>query len=112
MDPSWTDVFYQKLIDCKVITCSIVFTRSVLRKKDSRKRNTSLFRCHGRCQEPNCPIKVHIVMDQPISVGKNVIFRVQIIGTPQHDKSSIKTARPLKGIKRLQMGNEAYQLVL
>jgi hypothetical protein len=51
-------------------------------------------------------------MDQPISVGKNVIFRVQIIGTPQHDKSSIKTARPLKGIKRLQMGNEAYQLVL
>jgi hypothetical protein len=105
MDPSWTNVFYDKLVHSKLITCSLVFAKSRLRKKNSRKCNTSLFQCHARCQERNCPIKVNIIMAQPISVGHNVIFRVSINGIPKHDNPSIKTARPLKGVKRLQMGN-------
>jgi hypothetical protein len=44
-------------------------------------------------------------MALPISVGRNVIFQVQINGTCQHNNSSIKTARLLTGVKRLQTGN-------
>ena len=44
-------------------------------------------------------------MAPPIAVGPHAIFRVQINGTRQHNNSSIKTARPLTGVKRLQMGN-------
>jgi hypothetical protein len=44
-------------------------------------------------------------MAQPISVGHNVIFQLEISGTRQHNNSSIKTARPLTDVKRLQMGN-------
>ncbi len=96
---------YFMILASKLISCSLVFTKSALRKKHSRKRNTSLFRCHVRCQDPTCSINVRIVMARPISVGYNVILRVQINGTRQHNNSSIKTARPLTGVKRLQMGN-------
>jgi hypothetical protein len=105
MDASWTNVFYDKLIVSKLISCSLVFVQLALRKKHSRKRNTGLFRCHARCQDLACPINVRIVMAQRISVGYNVIFRLQINGTHQHNNSSIKTARPLTGVMRLQMGN-------
>ncbi len=84
-----------------LISCSLIFTKSGLRKKHSRKRNTGLF----RCQDSTCSINVRIVMAQPISVGHNVIFPIQINGTRQHNNSSMKTARPLTGVKRLQMGN-------
>ena len=104
MDSSWTDVFYEKLIGSKLVTCSLVFTRSKLQKKHSRKNNTPLFQCYARCQHRICPLRVQIKMAQPISVGHNVVFRVCLTGTRQHDDPSLATARPLKGNKRRQMG--------
>jgi hypothetical protein len=41
-------------------------------------------------------------MAKPVVLGQNVVFRVQIKGTPQH--GDIATARPLKGIERQRMG--------
>jgi hypothetical protein len=104
MDSSWTDVFYEKLIASKLVTCSLIFMRSKLRKKHSRKHNTPLFQCHARCQHRTCPLRVRIAMAQPISVGHNVVFRVCLTGNRQHDDASIVTGRPLKGNKRRQMG--------
>jgi hypothetical protein len=43
-------------------------------------------------------------MAKPVVLGHNVIFRVQIKGTPRHDDPSIAVGRPLKGIQRRQMG--------
>lgn len=43
-------------------------------------------------------------MAQPLSIGHNVIFRVRLTGTRQHDGPPIITARPLKGNRRRQMG--------
>lgn len=108
MDPTWSDVFYDKLIANKLVTCSITFKKSRLRGKYSRKRNTSLFTCSGRCQYSKCPVFVRIKMDKNISIGKNVIFRVKVTGIPCHDNSSICTGRHLKRIKRLKMGNQFY----
>jgi hypothetical protein len=108
MDSSWSDVFYDKLVDSKLVTCSIVFKKSKLRKKISRKRNTALFKCYGRCQHPTCPVTVSIVMAQPVLVGRSVIFRVRIKGTQKHDDPSFSTCRPLKGNKRVLMGKSAY----
>lgn len=104
MDPSWTDAFYDKLIAYKLISCSLVFTKSFLRKKDSRKHHTPLFQCHGRCQHPTCTLTVYIAMAQSISVGQNVSFWVQIKGTQKHDDQSMSVGRPLKGKKRIKMG--------
>lgn len=108
MDSTWSDVFYDKLIANKLVTCGIVFKKSRLRRKYSRKRNTSLFKCHGRCRLSECPVTVHIEMVKNVSVGENVIFRVQITGVQYHADPSVSTGRHLKGIKRLQMGNQLY----
>lgn len=102
MELEWTSLFYNKLIESKLVTCSIVFSTSKLRKKFSRKHNAPLFRCQGRCQDKICPLKIRMIMAQPVEFGRNVIFRVKIDGTPQHDK--IPSGRPLKGIQRKQMG--------
>jgi hypothetical protein len=102
MDPIWTSVFYDKLTTSKLICCSLVFPKSKLRKKFSRKINTPLFTCNARCQNQKCPVTLHIAMAKPVVLGHNVVFRVQIKGTPQHDDAA--TGRPLKGIERRQMG--------
>ena len=105
MDSTWSDVFYDKLISNKLVTCSLAFKKSRLRQKNSRKRNTSLFQCYGRCQRSECPVTVRIAMVKNATSRENVIFRVRITGVQYHDNSSICTGRRLKGIKRLQMGN-------
>ncbi len=102
MDPIWTSMFSNKLTTSKLICCSPVFPKSTLRKKFSRKRNTSLFKCNARCQNRKCPVTIRIAMAKPVVLGQNVVFRVQIKGTPQH--GDIATARPLKGIERQRMG--------
>lgn len=102
MDPIWCTLFYEKLIESKLITCSIAFQYKKLRQKFSRKYNTSLFKCTARCQKKHCPVKIRMMMDRPIITGRNVVFRVQITGTSKHD--DIATSRPLKGIRREEMG--------
>ncbi|CAF3954658.1 unnamed protein product [Rotaria magnacalcarata] len=107
MDKSWTDAFYDKLVDYKLVTCSLVFIKSILRKKDSRKYNTSLFQCYGRCPYPGCTLTVYMFMAKPIVVGHNVSFWVQIEGTQQHTDQSISIGRPMKGIRRKKMAKAA-----
>jgi hypothetical protein len=102
MDPIWTEIFYDKLTTSKLICCGLVFPKSRLRKQFSRKRNTSLFSCKARCQNRGCPVAVRIALNKHIVVGHNVVFRVTIEGTPQHDGTG--TGRLLKGTKRREMG--------
>ncbi|CAF4120533.1 unnamed protein product, partial [Rotaria sordida] len=109
MDPSWTDVFNDKLINCKLVTCNLAFTKSILRKKYSRKRNRPLFQCRGRCTELDCPLTVYMAMTKPVSVNHGVVFRVQINGTQQHNNESGPGRRPLKGEKRKKMAQAAIE---
>ncbi|CAF4883505.1 unnamed protein product [Rotaria socialis] len=107
MDKSWGDAFYDKLVDYKLVTCSLAFNKSTLRKKDSRKYNTSLFQCYGRCSYPECTLTVYMCMAKPIVVGHNVSFWVQIEGTQRHADQSISIGRPMKGIRRKKMAKAA-----
>jgi hypothetical protein len=104
MDSSWTMVFSDKLVASKLVTCSLIFTKSRLRKKYSRKHNKPLFTCYARCQYPHCPLAVHATMINSLEPGQNIIFRVQIKGTQKHDDPAVSVGRPLKGAKRAQMG--------
>ncbi|CAF3910793.1 unnamed protein product [Rotaria sp. Silwood1] len=104
MDPSWSDVFNDKLINCKLVTCNLAFTKSILRKKYSRKRNRPLFQCRARCTELGCPLTVYMAMTKPVSVNHGVVFRVQINGTQQHNNESGPGRRPLKAQAAIEHG--------
>jgi hypothetical protein len=108
MDRSWNDVFYDKLVEAKLITCSIVFKYSKLRELYSRKRNSTLFRCHARCPNSTCPLIVKMKVLKFVSPGQSVVFRVEIIGTPRHEDPLECNQRPTKGVKRARMGKLYY----
>ncbi|CAF1545399.1 unnamed protein product [Adineta ricciae] len=109
MDPSWTDVFYDKLKDAHLTKCCIVFTDSSLRKLYSRKHNSPLFHCVGQCSNSTCSLIVKMKLLNIISPGQSVVFRVEIIGTPRHENPFECNQRPLAGIKRARMAKKAKE---
>ncbi|CAF4099576.1 unnamed protein product, partial [Adineta steineri] len=109
MDSSWTDVFYDKLVDSKLITCSIVFTYSKLRQLYTRKMNSPLFKCNAHCPNSSCPLTLKIKMVQLASPNRSVFFRVEIFGTPRHDNPLEINQRHVKGDKRAQMAKIAKE---
>ena len=108
MDPSWNDVFYDKLVEAKLTTCSVVFKYSKLRELYSRKRNSTLFRCVARCPNSTCSVIVKMKMLKLAPPGQSVVFRVEIIGTPLHKDPFESNQRPLKNAKRVRMGKLYY----
>ena len=80
--------------------CSLKFTRSFIRREDSRKQETPKFTVEAACLMDGCPAKVII---QQLACGKNNfgnIFTLTFQGNIKHKRGDLK-ARRLIDVKKL-----------
>ena len=87
------------------ITCTVAFAKHHVRKIDSRKKNTNLFTCKGRCTNDPCDVTFVIFVEQePKNRDSPAVFTVYILGHPDHSGKAGLSSRPITGGARVAMG--------
>ena len=81
----WGDQLTPYLVQLQ-IHCIIIFRYHHVRKKNSRKMNSSLFSAAGCCELQMCPVTIEIEIESEPKHKRNpCIFKVRIIGDANHD---------------------------
>lgn len=101
---SWGDQLIPHLVQLK-IHCSINFRYHHIRKKHSRKKNSSLFSAIGYCKQAICPVTIEIEIEhEPKHKGTPCVFKVTVTGDANHDSKKFTASRHLTGAMREAMG--------
>ena len=101
------------------ITCNLAFKKHHDKKKGSRKKNSNVFGCSGRCTLRECRVRLSVIVErEPKNKGSPSIFTVYMFGEVNHNREIDTASRRLNGPERVVMGmffrilKTLYQLVL
>ncbi|CAF3960225.1 unnamed protein product [Rotaria sp. Silwood1] len=109
MKPGWTQMFFEKVCSCN-FHCSLAFKKHHIILEDTRKINSSFFRCIAICKITSCEQIFEIfIRDEPIG-RDSIVARIRAIGDENHSADDKGTARNLTGQDRMDVGRLANEI--
>jgi hypothetical protein len=105
MKSGWTNVIYEKVCT-RNFHCTLIFKKHHITLDNTRKINSSFFRCIATCKISSCKRTFEIfIVDEPITKD-SISVRIRAVGEEDHSADEA-VARHLTGKDRLAVGKAA-----